>query len=192
MELTQAEIDERTAILRRFRSLLEQQREKFREYLRVLESQSKVIENEDTDSLLAHTELEQQIASHIISLQKVIKPMELMYQERVQSGDADAEDIPHLQADLNNLQQQVLERNQANRNLLKVHIGQIKERLSTVTNPYRHSKSVYAQSAQVASRINISIQFSEKKKAWEIGVVNQPETHAFLCKLTSQSFLIIK
>lgn len=157
MELTQAEIDERTAILRRFRSLLEQQREKFREYLRVLESQSKVIENEDTDSLLAHTELEQQIASHIISLQKVIKPMELMYQERVQSGDADAEDIPHLQADLNNLQQQVLERNQANRNLLKVHIGQIKERLSTVTNPYRHSKSVYAQSAQVASRINISI-----------------------------------
>ena len=83
MELTQAEIDERTAILRRFRSLLEQQREKFREYLLVLESQSKVIQEENTESLLAHTELEQQIASHIISLQKVIKPMELMYQERI-------------------------------------------------------------------------------------------------------------
>ena len=80
MELTQAEIDERAAILRRFRSLLEQQRDKFREYLLVLESQSKVIQEENTESLLAHTELEQQIASHIISLQKVIKPMELMYQ----------------------------------------------------------------------------------------------------------------
>lgn len=157
MELTQAEIDERTAILRRFRSLLEQQREKFREYLRVLESQGRVIEDENTESLLAHTELEQQIASHIISLQKVIKPMELMYQERIRNGEAEGSEIPRLQADLESLQQQVLERNKSNRNLLKVHIGQIKDRLANVTNPYRHSKSVYAQSAQVAARVNISI-----------------------------------
>lgn len=157
MELTQAEIDERTAILRRFRSLLEQQREKFREYLRVLESQGRVIEDENTESLLAHTELEQQIASHIISLQKVIKPMELMYQEQVRNGETEEGEIPRLQADLESLQQQVLERNKSNRNLLKVHIGQIKDRLANVTNPYRHSKSVYAQSAQVAARVNISI-----------------------------------
>lgn len=157
MELTQAEIDERIAILRRFRSLLEQQREKFREYLQVLESQSKTIEMENTDSLLAHTELEQQIASHIISLQKVIKPMEVMYQESIRNGGTEEQEIPRLQADLENLQRQVLERNQANRNLLKVHIGQLKERISATTNPYRHNKSVYAQSAQVATRINISI-----------------------------------
>lgn len=157
MELTQAEIDERTAILRRFRSLLEQQRDKFREYLRVLESQSKMIQEENTQSLLAHTELEQQIASHIISLQKVIKPMELMYQERISKGRGDVADIPVLQADLERLQRQVLERNQSNRNLLKLHMSQIKERISTVTNPYRHNKSVYAQSAQVASMVNISI-----------------------------------
>ncbi|MCI6664203.1 MAG: flagellar biosynthesis protein FlgN [Spirochaetia bacterium] len=157
MELTQAEIDERTAILRRFRSLLEQQRDKFREYLRVLESQSKMIQEENTQSLLAHTELEQQIASHIISLQKVIKPMELMYQERISKGRGDVADIPVLQADLERLQRQVLERNQSNRNLLKLHMSQIKERMSTVTNPYRHNKSVYAQSAQVASMVNISI-----------------------------------
>ncbi|MDD7274845.1 MAG: flagellar biosynthesis protein FlgN [Treponema sp.] len=157
MELTQAEIDERTAILRRFRSLLEQQRDKFREYLRVLESQSKMIQEENTQSLLAHTELEQQIASHIISLQKVIKPMEFMYQERISKGQGDVADIPVLQADLERLQRQVLERNQSNRNLLKLHMSQIKERMSTVTNPYRHNKSVYAQSAQVASMVNISI-----------------------------------
>ena len=157
MELTQAEIDERAAILRRFRSLLEQQREKFREYLQVLESQGKVIEDENTDSLLAHTELEQQIASHIISLQKVIKPMELLYQERISGGEVEEDEIPRLQADLERLQRQVLDRNQTNRNLLKVHIGQIKERLGSVANPYRHSKSVYAQSAQVANMVNISI-----------------------------------
>ena len=157
MELTQAEIDERTAILRRFRSLLEQQRDKFREYLRVLESESKMSQEENTQSLLAHTELEQQIASHIISLQKVIKPMELMYQERISKGRGDVADIPVLQADLERLQRQVLERNQSNRNLLKLHMSQIKERMSTVTNPYRHNKSVYTQSAQVASMVNISI-----------------------------------
>ena len=38
-ELTQAELDERVAILKRFRTLLEKQREKFQEYLKVLEKQ---------------------------------------------------------------------------------------------------------------------------------------------------------
>ena len=34
-EISQEELNERVAILRKFRSLLEQQREKFREYLKV-------------------------------------------------------------------------------------------------------------------------------------------------------------
>ena len=80
-----------------------------------------------------------------------------MYQERISKGRGDVADIPVLQADLERLQRQVLERNQSNRNLLKLHMSQIKERMSTVTNPYRHNKSVYAQSAQVASMVNISI-----------------------------------
>lgn len=37
-ELTKQEIDERVAILKRYKSLLEQQRNKFREYLKVLEN----------------------------------------------------------------------------------------------------------------------------------------------------------
>ena len=44
--LTQTEIEERTAILKRFRSLLEQQRAKFKEYLHVLEEQEKTIKTE--------------------------------------------------------------------------------------------------------------------------------------------------
>ena len=154
--LTQAEIDERTALLKRFRSLLEQQRAKFREYLKVLEPQEKTIVAEDTESLLAHTELEQQIASNIISLQKVIKPIEVMCNDTF-SGVPDLGEIPQLQADLQNLQQQVLDRNKKNRDLLQVHIGQLKDRLSSMKNPYRNARSVYAQSSGVATRINISI-----------------------------------
>ena len=63
LNLTQEEIDERIAILKRFRKLLEEQRNKFREYLDVLEKQQSAIENGDTDAMLAHTELEQQIVS---------------------------------------------------------------------------------------------------------------------------------
>lgn len=154
--LTQAEIDERTALLRRFRSLLEQQRAKFREYLRVLEEQEKTIQSESSEAMLIHTELEQQIASNIISLQKVIKPIETMYNDAFPSGSG-AQEIPHLQADLQSLQRQVLERNRKNRELLQIHIGQIKERLSSIKNPYRNTRSVYMQSAQVAARVNISI-----------------------------------
>lgn len=154
--LTQAEIEERTALLRRFRTLLEQQRTKFREYLQVLESQEKTIQQENPESLLAHTELEQQIAANIVSLQKVIKPIETMYQDTF-SGEIPEEEIPKLQADLKILQQQVLDRNKKNRELLQIQIGQIKDRLSTIKNPYRNTRSVYMQSAQASNRINISI-----------------------------------
>ena len=79
-ELSQEELDERVAILRRFRSLLEQQRNKFREYLLVLEKQEGTIEAEDPDAIIAHSELEEQIVRNIGSLQKVIAPMQQLYQ----------------------------------------------------------------------------------------------------------------
>lgn len=79
MQLTQEEIAERVAILKRFRTLLEQQRNKFQEYLHVLECQQGKIELEDGDALFAHAELEQQIVANISNLQKVIEPMQSMY-----------------------------------------------------------------------------------------------------------------
>ena len=74
--LTQEEINERIAILKRFRHLLEQQRNKFKEYLTVLEKQEKGIASEDDTVIVAQAELEQQIVSNITNLQKVIVPME--------------------------------------------------------------------------------------------------------------------
>ena len=52
--LNDSEIAERVAVLKRFRSLLEQQRLKFREYLKVLEQQEKSISDENTDAVLQH------------------------------------------------------------------------------------------------------------------------------------------
>ena len=82
-ELTQQELDERVALLRKFRSLLEQQRNKFREYLTVLEKQENSITSENPETLIAHTELEQQVVKNIANLQKVIVPMSKMYKASV-------------------------------------------------------------------------------------------------------------
>ena len=82
-ELTQEELDERVALLRKFRSVLEQQRNKFQEYLTVLEKQQDSITKENPESLIAHTELEQQVVKNIANLQKVIVPMSKMYKQSV-------------------------------------------------------------------------------------------------------------
>ncbi len=168
MQLSPAELAERTAVLRRLRTLLEQQRAKFREYLNVLEKQADKIETEDSEALLAHTELEQQIAANIVNLQKVIEPIETMYRdthprkgaaaERTDNaGETDESVIPLLKTDLEQLQRQVLAQNARNRELLKIHIAEIKDRLNAVQNPYRTTHSVYTHANDAASVINISV-----------------------------------
>mgnify|MGYP003305265971 CR=1 FL=1 len=77
--ISEEELEERVALLKRFKELLEKQRQKFRDYLNVLEKQAEVIKTEDTEALLIHTEIEQQIVANIQNLQKVIEPIEQMY-----------------------------------------------------------------------------------------------------------------
>ncbi|MBQ0050723.1 MAG: flagellar biosynthesis protein FlgN [Treponema sp.] len=157
-EISKEELDERVAILKRFRKLLEQQRNKFAEYLVVLEKQQGKIEVEDGDAMMAHAELESQIVANIASLQKVIVPMQGMYNE-VMPGLSIAENssIAQLQSDLDDLQKQVLIQNEKNRTMLRAHIDQIKTQLHAVqmANPYRGRNSVYAERAAVGSMVSI-------------------------------------
>lgn len=153
-ELTQEELNERVAILRRFRTLLEQQRGKFREYLTVLEKQQDSISNENTEALLAHTELEQQVVKNLMNLQKVIVPMRQMYHSAAPSEEQDKE-INALQDELSSLQKRVLAQNKINRDLLRVHLGQIKMQLAGLKNPYRNLTSVYAQKQPVSQMVEV-------------------------------------
>ncbi len=151
--LTKEEIDERVAVLHRLRTLLEQQREKFRQYLTVLEKQEHVIEEENGEALVAQTELEQEIVSGISHLQRIIEPIESMYTNTHHSPD---EIVPSLKTDLLDLQTKVLKQNEKNRDLLKVHIESIKSKLHTIKNPYTSRKSVYASSSHSASVIDVT------------------------------------
>ena len=155
-EITQQELDERVALLRKFRSLLEQQRNKFREYLTVLEKQQDSITKENPENLIAHTELEQQVVKNIANLQKVIVPMSKMYKASVpMAHTAEDSSITQIQNELNDLQTRVLKQNQINRDLLREHIESIRSQIQNFKNPYKNIKSVYAQPQRVASLVEV-------------------------------------
>ena len=155
-ELSQNEIDERVAVLKRFKTLLVQQRDKFREYLSVLEKQQTSIEKENTDALIAHTELEQQVVSNIAGLQKVIVPMSEMYSAIRSSAPANETlALESIQKDLAHLQSQVLAQNEKNRSMLRVHIANIQSQMERIKNPYRGNRSVYAQKQSVGSFVEV-------------------------------------
>ncbi len=159
-EITQEELNERVALLRRFRSLLEEQRGKFREYLNVLEKQQDSITSENPENLLAHTELEQQVVKSIANLQKVIVPMSKMYSAVGNKAPAaeDAE-ITKIQNDLSDLQDKVLKQNAINRDLLRVHIEQLRSQIANFKNPYKNNRSVYANvhAQAVATMVQVEV-----------------------------------
>ena len=155
-EITQQELDERVALLRKFRGLLEQQRNKFREYLNVLEKQENSITSENAETLIAHTELEQQVVKNIANLQKVIIPMAKMYKASVPMAHTDEElSINKIQNELNDLQSKVLKQNEINRDLLRGHIESIRAQIQNFKNPYKNARSVYAQPQRVATLVEV-------------------------------------
>lgn len=156
-EITQDELNERVAILRKFRSLLEQQRSKFQEYLTVLEKQQNSIANEDPEALIAHTELEQQVVRNIANLQKVIVPMTKMCKSAGINAACEDESINRIQNELDDLQNKVLKQNEINRDLLRVHISNIKTQINNFKNPYRNLSSVYAQKQPVATMVEVNV-----------------------------------
>ena len=156
--LRQDEINERVAILKRFRHLLEQQRNKFKEYLVVLEKQEEGIKSEDDTVIVAQAELERQIVSNISNLQKVIVPIETMYKEK---GITLTAEIPQIQKELTELQEAVLTQNEKNQSLLKEHMEELKSSISNFSNPkfnpYAKNTSIYSQKTSTPSIIDVEI-----------------------------------
>ncbi len=155
-ELTQEEINERVAVLKRFKSLLEQQRAKFREYLAVLEKQEEGIQSGEDTVVLAQAELETQIVENIANLQKVIKPIENMYKEM---GSPISAEIPQLKHDLEKLQGEVLVQNEKNKDLLKSQMDELKNRIEKMGdpryNPYAKRKNIYAHMLHTATVFDV-------------------------------------
>lgn len=154
-DISQEELNQRVALLKKFKTLLEQQRGKFQEYLNVLEKQQTSITSENSEALIAHTELEQQVVKNISNLQKVIIPMSTMYKLNPVTENAETESINKIQEELSDLQNRVLRQNQINRELLREHIENIRAQIQNFKNPYATRRNVYSQKQPVAQMVEV-------------------------------------
>jgi hypothetical protein len=148
-----AELAQRVALLRRFRELLIQQRDRLRSYLTVLENQQFHIESGNAEELLSFVEMEEQIVADIFTLQKVIDPLEVLYKAVIPASTPS--DVPVLKATLEDLKTQTITRSVYNRELLSSRMTQIRSEINALrNNPFvRASRSLYH--AHTASLINI-------------------------------------
>jgi hypothetical protein len=153
VQISEKEIAQRVAVLKRFRELLARQRERFYNYLTVLDKQRDVIVSGSAEDLLAHVEMEEQIVADIFSIQKVIDPLELMYRATV--PDAPDGDVSAIKTTLEQLKTQAITRSNQNRALLSDRMADIRTEIKTLrNNPFAARRSVY-QAANTASLIDI-------------------------------------
>jgi hypothetical protein len=162
------ELAQRVAILKRFRTLLSQQRDRFRSYLEVLDRQKDIIEAGEPDELLAHVELEEKIVADIFSIQKVIDPLEEMYQAALSGFDPfrpvgkdishSSDDVPGLKAALEDLKNEAVIRSARNKELLSQRMVELRAEIKSLrSNPYAASarRSAFSD-AGTASLVDIS------------------------------------
>jgi phosphoglycerate-specific signal transduction histidine kinase len=124
---------QRAAIIRRLQKLLNQQCECFHSYLTVLEKQHACIESGSEDSILAHLALEEQRVAEIITIQKVIEPLEIMYRNAGSSPAAD-DSIPALKVRLEELYYQTKVQSERNRERLSGRISDIRADINVLRN----------------------------------------------------------
>lgn len=151
-ELSAEEVARRVAILKRFRELMTQQRDRFRDYLTVLDKQKDVIEAGDVDALGVHVEMEEGIVAEILSIQKVVDPLEDLYRNvhADQSGE-----VPQLKKALEELKNEAVSRSKRNRELLSQRMDEVRTEIRTLRgNPFAGRRSVYADAGQ-ASLVDI-------------------------------------
>lgn len=145
MGLSKDEVQKRVSVLKRLKDNLLQQREKFQNYLVVLEKEKVSIESGQVEALQTQVQVEENIVSEIYSFQKVIDPLEEIY-KAVAPAHEDDHEIVQLRGSLDHLREQVLEKNQRNRSLLSSKMAEVQQEIVQVRKPRRHS--VYGGFAQ--------------------------------------------
>ena len=75
------------------------------------------------------------------------------------SPEAEEAEIKKIQNDLSDLQDKVLKQNAINRDLLRVHIEQLRSQIANFKNPYKNNRSVYANVQQhaVATMVQVEV-----------------------------------
>jgi len=156
-DIDSAELAQRVAVLKRFKTLLTQQRDRFRSYLDLLEKQQNVIESGSAEDLLSYVEIEEKIVADIFSIQKVIDPLEEMYYSFVGSNHAAGHDeVPGLKASLEKLQGEAVMRSTKNKELLSKRMLELRSEIKALrNNPYGTKGRTAFTNINTASLIDI-------------------------------------
>jgi hypothetical protein len=149
------ELNQRIGTLKRFREMLQAQRDRFGEYLAVLDKQQDVIARGDTQALLSYVDMEEQILRDISSIQRVIDPLDRLCRDLAPSGEPEDTDthageeaeLRGLKATVDRLKQEAAANAERNRNLLSRRMAEIRSEIKSLRgNPYAARRSVYADS----------------------------------------------
>jgi hypothetical protein len=152
-EIDSKELAQRVAILKRFKELLTQQRDRFRSYLDLLDKQQSVIETGSAEELLAYVEVEEKVVADIFSIQKVIDPLEEMYytvtsggqqpkaSAKLKNSAGGHDEVPSLKASLEKLQSEAVTRSARNKELLSKRMLELRTEIKALrNNPYAASR----------------------------------------------------
>ena len=148
-DISPEELGRRTSILRRFRELLKAQRDRFQAYLDALDNQKNTIESGTADDLIRHVDLEEKIVADILSIQKVIDPMEELYLSMQIGGPAktstrETEEVISIKKSLEGLKKEAAARVERNKNLLSKRMTELRSEIKTLrSNPY-NKRTVYS------------------------------------------------
>jgi hypothetical protein len=121
--------EQKVALLKRLREMLQRQREKFQGYLVLLEQEESSITKGDADTLLAQVEMEKSIIADIFALKKVIEPLETLYQA---SYPRTEQTVPRLKATLEKMSEQVIAHNEKNRTLLRARMDDLRMEIASL------------------------------------------------------------
>jgi len=144
------ELAQRVAILRRFKTLLTQQRDRFHSYLNILEKQQNIIEKGSPEELLNYVEIEEKIVADIFSIQKVIDPLEEMYytvtagqkpqSRKTETSSSGQDEVPSLKASLEKLKSEAVIQSTKNKELLSKRMLELRSEIKALrNNPYSAS-----------------------------------------------------
>ena len=132
------------AVLVRLREMLVRQRRKFASYLDVLEREEEAIREGDADRIAAFVELEGAVIADISTLKKVIDPLEDLYQA-AWPGREPA--VTELKATLERMSAEVIEKNAANRALLRRKMDEMRQEIASLRRWPRPPSALAAAAA---------------------------------------------
>ncbi len=117
------------AVLLRLRKMLVRQRGKLASYLDVLEREEEAIRGGDADRLAACVELEGSVIADLFTLKKVIDPLEDLYQAAWPGREAS---VVALKTTLERMSAEVVEKNAANRALLRRRMDEMRQEIASL------------------------------------------------------------